>query len=181
MVVRLGEVVVVAKGTLIFTCTGDLIYNTASNGGTRVVVGAEVVFTNFEDNWLSNNGFITVESESTLPSVVVCTAISLGKDVSEVTSKLLFAIWRSMVAAEFRVKTASGVFAMVREVTILMDADGVKTWWPDTFHLANNLDSLFIINSINAFHLEINMSVHEGLVGIGHVSTGAFRFLSVIC
>ena len=185
MVIGLREVVCVVECTLVFAGTSDFFNNTASKRGTGVVVWAEVVFSNFEDNWESENASLfvygVVEIKSTLPSVVESTAISFGEDVAKISGEFGLAVWGTMGSAKSWVPAASSVFAMVGEVTVLMDANGVKSSWPDAFEFSNNLDSLVMISVINAFLFEINMSVDEGLAGIGHVSTSAGSFLFVIC
>ena len=174
MVIGLREVVGIVKCALVITSANDLFDDSTSNRRSSVVVMTEVIFSKTENDWKSKYGFFVVsESKCTLPTVVVCTAISLGPDISEISCIFMFGVWRSMLIASFRVPTASSVFAMVGEVIIFMDSNSMGTGRPDAFQFSNNLNTLFVVSIVNAFLFKIEVTVDKRVVGIGHVSSSA--------
>lgn len=88
MVIRLREVVGIIEGAFIFTCALNWFDNTASNGGTSVVVLGEVVFTKSKHDGKSPNVVVVVlvgKRQCSLLPPVVGTTISVSSDVTKIS------------------------------------------------------------------------------------------------
>ena len=91
VVIGLREVVGVVECALVITSANDFLDDSTCNRGSLVVVMTEVILSDTENNWKSEDGlFLVGEGKCAFPPVVVCRSISLGPDVSEVSSVFCF-------------------------------------------------------------------------------------------